>query len=121
MYFITTSLLFFIHSNVNMKSKTITMIIDIEYDEMNVYLYDRNEYERIDRMKYLKEEEKKIIEEIISNDKKNVKIRKENIKGVEMMIKPESKLTMIFNNIKKEVEKKGENERHHFFPMDSHE
>ncbi|EDR29159.1 hypothetical protein EDI_127250 [Entamoeba dispar SAW760] len=87
------------------------MIIDIEYDKMNVYLYDGNEYERIDRMKYLKEEEKKIIEEIISNDKTNVKIRKENIKGVEMMIKPESKLSMIFNNIKKEVEKKGENER----------
>ncbi|EDR28374.1 hypothetical protein EDI_267850 [Entamoeba dispar SAW760] len=87
------------------------MIIDIEYDDMDVYLYDGNEYERIDRMKYLKEEEKKIIEEIISNDKKNVKIRKENIKGVEMMIKPESKLSMIFNNIKKEVEKKGENER----------
>ncbi|EDR26608.1 hypothetical protein EDI_212630 [Entamoeba dispar SAW760] len=78
---------------------------------MDVYLYDGNEYERIDRMKYIKEEEKKINEEIISNDKKNVKIRKENIKGVEMMIKPESKLTMIFNNIKKEVEKKGENER----------
>ncbi|EDR23667.1 hypothetical protein EDI_089870 [Entamoeba dispar SAW760] len=87
------------------------MIIDIEYDDMDVYLYDGNEYERVDRMKYLKEEEKKIIEEIISNDKKNVKIRKENIKGVEMMIKAESKLSMIFNNIKKEVEKKEENER----------
>ncbi|EDR29548.1 hypothetical protein EDI_299230 [Entamoeba dispar SAW760] len=84
-----------------MKSKTITMMIDIEYDEMNMYLYNVNKYERIDRMKYLKEEEKKIIEEIISNDKKNVKIRKENIKGVEMMIKPESKLSMVFNNIKK--------------------
>ncbi|EDR23934.1 hypothetical protein EDI_039980, partial [Entamoeba dispar SAW760] len=94
-----------------MKPRMVTMIIDIEYDDMDVYLYDGNEYERIDRMKYLKEEEKKIIEEIIGNDKTNVKIRKENIKGVEMMIKPESKLTMIFNNIKKEVEKKGENER----------
>ncbi|EDR29446.1 hypothetical protein, conserved [Entamoeba dispar SAW760] len=94
-----------------MKPRMVTMIIDIEYDDMDVYLYDGNEYERVDKMKYLKEEEKKIIEEIISNDKKNVKIRKENIKGVEMMIKPESKLSIIFNNIKKEVEKKGEIER----------
>ncbi|EAL52060.2 hypothetical protein CL6EHI_151410 [Entamoeba histolytica] len=45
---------------------------------MNVYLYDRNGCERADRKEYLKDVEMKINEEIIENNEKNVKIRKES-------------------------------------------